>query len=102
MAYWKVKINASDIYGVRADKLIAFNTIGTNVINLIYEVEQKSQLVITLTVTAGKEEEVLQCIQDKTLQMNVIEEPFVTLMDKVTGYKICPNITNISIGKREI
>lgn len=102
MAYWKVKISASDIYGVRADKLIAFNTIGTNVVNLIYEVEQKSQLVIVLTVTAGKEEEVLQCIQNKTMKMDVVNNPFVILMDKVTGYKICPDITDISISKREI
>ena len=100
--WFKAKITAEKIYLVRADKHIAINTIGTNVVNLIFEVEQKSQLVITLTVTAGKEEEVLQCIQDKTLQMNVIKEPFVTLMDKVTGYKICPDITNISINKREI
>ena len=100
--WFKAKISATDIYLARADKHILINTIGTNVVNLIFEVEQKSQLVITLTVTAGKEEEVLQCIQDKTLQMNVIKEPFVTLMDKVTGYKICPDITNISINKREI
>ena len=102
MAYWKVKINTGKIYGVIADTLLAFNTIGTNVINLIYQVGQKSQLVIKLTVTAGKEEEVLQCIQDKTLKMDVVIQPFVTLMDKVTGYKICPDITNISVNKREI
>ena len=53
-------------------------------------------------MTAGKEEEVLQCIQDKTLKMDVVIQPFVTLMDKVTGYKICPDITNISVNKREI
>ena len=100
--WFKAKISATDIYLARADKHILINTIGTNVVNLVFEVDQKSQLIITLTVTAGKEEEVLKCINDVTAKMDVINEPFIILMDKVTGYKICPDITDISINKREI
>jgi len=98
----KAKITAEKIYLARADKLILINTIGTNVVNLVFEVGQVSQLVITLTVTAGKQEEVLQCISDETTKMDTMRKPFIILMDKVTGYKICPDITNIAINKREI
>ena len=100
--WFKAKISATDIYLARADKHILINTIGTNVVNLVFEVDQKSQLVITLTVNAGKEEEVLQCINNTTAKMNVINDPFIMLMDKVTGYKISPDITDIAISKREI
>ena len=98
----KAKLSATEIYLVRGDKQILINTVGTNVLNLVFEIGQKSQLVMSLTVTAGKHEEVLQCINDKTAKMDTMRKPFITLMDKVTGYKICPDITDISITKREI
>lgn len=100
----KVVNSATELYMIRADRLVQINSLSATSMDLIFEDSSapntKAVIVITLTFTSGKKEDVLNCIKEKgTKEENKFSFAF-EIFNSVTGYIFCPDVTNATVSKK--
>ena len=100
----KVVNSATELYMIRADRLVQINSLSATSMDLIFEdssaPKTNAVIVITLTFTSGTKEDVLNSIKEKG---NKAENEFKfdwELFNATTGYKFCPHVTNATISKK--
>ena len=95
--------NYSEVYGIDFNRLISFDTGGSlTKLNLVFESNySKQNQVITLTITSGKANEVINCINNE-IGKHFNKAFAVTLFDKYSNYKCCNDITDVEVKIRKV
>ena len=94
----------SEVYGIDVNKIISFNTGGSlTKLNLVFDSGYINQnQVISLTITSGKANEVIECINNAIGKGHTGRRFTVTLFDKYSNYKCCNDITDVAVKTRSI
>ena len=100
----KVVVSATELYMINVERLLQINSLSATSIDLIFNDASapttNGVIVITLTITTGKREDVITCIHEQISKTATGGKLAWEIWDAVKATKCCQDITNATVAKK--